>query len=468
MKKTETILISIASSAAFRNLFLFPGSFLDYLKQAMRSGDLSVVFVVTKQYDAKYREFLNQALAEVKDYWTIEVIKVPTPRGFLQRFFYFCYSYLIFTGTTMIMATIGTRPDEPPAGGRGYLSPIKGFISLSLGKSAYVKQKLVPALFQSIFKNIRSFAPVFDKYQPVKIFATHIYGWFDMILISEAKRRNIKTVGMPAGWDHLDKYFLPLKVDRLVVQSQQIKDMAVDYQGYNPESIEIVGYPHFDFIWKREFLQPREKILETLNFPTNAKFILYISGSAYCPDEPEIIETMIKWADENKFGTDVRFVIRPYLGGRSKDREFDEEKFNRFENNPRVYFYRREFWGDIPKTEHFLNIINSADAVISVYSTAVLEAAVLDRPIVAPLFDGYQIRPFRRSITRFAKFDHFKSVLETGALRTPKSFKELFADLDKYLRDPAADSDKRRLLRENVCGPLDGHSSERVFRALSK
>ncbi len=461
----RTIFIPVAAPAVFRNLLFFKGSFFDLLKARLESDkNLRVVFIVQKKRDyEKHLEFFRPHLSPRCVY---EGVDVPLHKNFTQKLFYFWYSYLVYTGTTRILATMGTRPDEPPAGGRWYLAPLKGIIANTFGRSKIIKRRVVPFLFQKIFV-ARPFAELFDKYQPDLIFATHLYGWFDALLLAEARRREIKSVGMPAGWDHLDKYYIPFHTDSLLVPSNQVKDMAIDFQAYDSTRISLTGYSHFDFIVDKTILKSREEIMKSLDFPVNAKVIIYVSGSAYCPDEPDIIETMLKWMDEGKFGLDdVRLVIRPYAGGRTKDREFDMQKFNRFEEHPRVRFYRREFWGDVEKSKYFVNLLHHSDLVISIYSTAVLEAAIHDRPLLALSFDGYQVQPFERSIRRFEEFDHFKSVLDTGAVKVARSFDELFKMTDGYIKDPTLDGEKREILRNEICYKLDGQSSRRIYEGV--
>ena len=464
MPTQKTIFIALSSPAVFRNLFFFPQSFFERIKEYMQThAELRVVFLVPPQFREKYGAFLKTP--ELGDRIQYEIVGIPSRKSFLQKMFYFFYSYLIFTGTTKVMATMGTRPDEPPAGGRWYLAPAKIIIARTLGRVPWLKTALVPALHLKIFID-RSFQKLFEQYKPDVVFAPHLYGWFDTMLIAEAKRQSVKTVGMPAGWDHLDKYFLPFHVDTLLVQSEQVKRMALEHQAYSEQSIVITGYPHFDFISRTDYHVSREELLKSLNFPLDAKLILYVSGSAYCPDEPEIIDAILQWADEGKFGSDVRVIIRPYLGGRKKDKEIDEQKFNRFEGHPRVRFYQLEFWGDLEKSVEFINIMHHSDVVISVYSTMVLEAAVLDRPLMAIAFDGHHTRPYRHSIRRFEEFDHFQDVLKTGALKTARNFEELFKFLYDYFQNPTLDAERRKNLRDTVCYKLDGKASERVLKAL--
>lgn len=462
----KTVFIPVAAPAVFRNLLFFKGSVFDRIQELLKSrDDLRFVFIVQKKRDyEKHLEFFKPYLGERCIYAGVDV---PLAKNWRQRVFYFWYSYLVYTGTTRILATMGMRPDEPPAGGRWYLAPMKSLIANTFGRSKFIKRRVVPFLFQRIF-TARPFKELYDEYQPDLIFATHLYGWFDALLLAEGARRKTASIGMPAGWDHLDKYFIPFQTDTLLVPSEQVKDMAIRFQSYDTSRIILTGYTYFDFIVDKSLLRPREEILKSLNFPADAKLIIYVSGSAYCPDEPDIIETMLKWMDSGRFGKhDVRLVIRPYAGGRTKDREFDEQKFNRFEESPRVTFYRREFWGDLEKSAYFVNLLHHADVVVSIYSTAILEAAIHDRPLMALSFDGYKVQPFHRSIRRFEEFDHFKAVLDTKAVRIARSFENLFDFTRDYLDNPGLDAEGRELLRQGVCYKLDGLSSERIFNALA-
>lgn len=460
-----TIFITLSTTAVYRNLIFFPGSVVDRLRKILTERkDLRLVFIVPSKDLLKYQKLFAEDLGER---WRIEQVAVSYPRTFLQKLFYFFYSYFIYTGTTWQLATLGVRPDEPPAGGKfkRYLAPLKYGIAHTFGRSQFMREKFVPFLYLKIFRE-RPFLALFERYRPDIIFISHIYGRLDTELLAEAKRRSIKTIGMASNWDHYDKYYLPFKADKLMVQSEQMKDFAMRYQGYGSERIIIVGYPYFDFMVNPEYGRPREAVLAELGFPQGSKFILYVSGSAYCPDEPDIMERILEWADAGVWGKDMRMVIRPYQGGRANDKEFDEKKYNRFESRPRVFFYRKEFWGDMERSIQFVNILRHADAVIAVYSTMMIEALVFDRPLVGIGFDGYKKRPFRKSIKRFAAREHFQDVWRSGAVWMTESFKELREALQTYLQNPSRHAAERARLRQRVSGPLDGRSSERIVEEI--
>jgi CDP-glycerol glycerophosphotransferase (TagB/SpsB family) len=104
--------------------------------------------------------------------------------------------------------------------------------------------------------------------------------------------------------------------------------------------------------------------------------------------------------------------------------------------------------------------------MIAMYTTVVLEAAVLDRPLLAAAFDGYNKLPFHRSIRRFEQFEHFQDVLKTGALPTAYDFKQLDILIGNYMKNPSLFSQERQRLREELCFPLDGQASERIFKKI--
>ena len=463
MKKT--IFITMTSNMVFRNLFFFPGSVFDRLCTALKERpDLRVVVILNKKDLEKYSTFFKDVLGER---CIMVPAAMPYPKNFLEKAFNFFYSYFIYTGTTKTLATIGMRLDEPPAGGRfkKYLAPLKIAIARTFGRSRWMRERVVPAMYHRIFKD-RPFALLFDQYMPDMVFASHIFGRIDTELLAEAKRRGVKTMGMVSCWDHFDKYYLPFKVDTLLAQSEQVKDFAILYQSYDPRRIILTGHPYFDFMVDPKYAMSRSDTLAMLGIPEHSKYILYVSGSAYCPDEPEIIEEIVKWMDEGRFGGDVRLVIRPYQGGRSKDKAFDKEKYDRFESHPRVTFFRRELWSDLQRSIDFINIMRHSNGVLAIYSTMTLEAAVMDAPLIGIGFDGRQERPFNRSIKRFALREHFKDLFQSGAVAMANNFDELFSVIQGYLENPKKDHDMRERLRTRMCYVLDGHISERMVEDI--
>ncbi|MDP3661327.1 MAG: hypothetical protein Q8R17_00505, partial [bacterium] len=110
----KTLFITLPSPLEFRSLFGFPGCVFDELKAAARADEsLRVVVLVNQKDFEKYR-------AELGAVWNERVVMEPIllnyRRTLLQRLYLFFSSYLLYTKTTEILATMGMRPGEPPAG----------------------------------------------------------------------------------------------------------------------------------------------------------------------------------------------------------------------------------------------------------------------------------------------------------------------------------------------------------------
>jgi len=459
----KTLFMTVPSAAARRYLFQFPNCVSHQLqKLAQTRSDLRIVFLVVKKDYDRYKPFLTLFPSERV---TVEPIEISYERTLVQKLFRFFYSYLLYTNTTKILATMGMRPDEPPAGGNRFLAPVKWLLANTFGRSIFIRKKLAPWLYFKINPE-RPFAEAFEKYQPDVVFLSSIYDRFDSRLIPEAKRRSVKTIAMQASWDHIDKYYMPFQADIFIAHSEQIRRAAIKFQSYKPESAVVTGYPHFDYFTSSESLVPREKVLAELGLSNDARYILYVSGSSYCPDEPDIIDTMLKWVSENKFGEDIYIILRPYLGSRSKDRDFDVWRYKELKSHPRLRVFEKRGLEDFNDTAMFINIMRHSSIVMSVYSTVVLESVVFDRPLLTAPFDGYKKRPFYRSIKRFEGFEHFQDVIKSGGLRRAFNFGELKEAIRAYLENPQLDREGRERMRKELCYKLDGRSSERMVEVI--
>ena len=82
------------------------------------------------------------------------------------------------------------------------------------------------------------FRDIFLRYRPDAVFTPTMVFAEDYVLLREAKRRDIATVGMVFSWDTFySKTFLRLHPDRLLVQTGKIKEQAVRFGDYPEEKI---------------------------------------------------------------------------------------------------------------------------------------------------------------------------------------------------------------------------------------
>lgn len=454
----KTIFFTLYASNVYQHLFLPKDSVAD---QLTKKGDCRVIFLTAP---GQITDLVRNSDIGKRPNVIAESIPKMKKRSFLQDAFYFFYSYLMFTSTTRLLATFGARADAPPAGGNRHTAFFKSMIAHTFGRSKWIKTTAVPWLYERIFHE-RPYFYIFEKYNPDLVFVTNIAHFPDPEVLSEAKRRNIKTVGMASNWDHLNKYYIPLHSDIFLTQNEPMRKEAIDYHAYDPAHVIPVGFPELDshmaFV-QETHRRGREDFLKHIGIPSKSKIILFISGSVYYLDEPIILKKIAEWIEEGKFGPNAYLMVRPY------PQRTEKEKYKELENHPRIIFNWLSQWDDQEGGNYYKSIMHAADVVIAIFSTTAIEAAVWDKPILTIGFDGDAARPYHQSIRRLLHLSHFKHVLETGSVPVVRSFEELYAGIKTYLDDPSRDRQNRKALIDKMCYKIDRRSSERVADAIMK
>ena len=448
----KTILISLLSNVVIGNFRNLGGVLDEFVKK--KPKDVKLVFLTAPGLSHKFSQWLEN------DEVVLEIAEASISYGYFGKLFQFFYSYLIFTGTTKILATFGAKADAPPAGRNRHLAPLKKLIASTFGRSKFIKERVIPFLFLKIYST-RPYKNIFDQYRPDLLFATSIAVLHDVELLAEAKRRGIRSVGMACNWDHLNKYFIPLRPNILLVQNEPMRVEAETLQSYDKKNVFVAGFPQFDEHLKYvKNPMPRSVFLKKFNIPESNKIILFISGAAYSLDEPDIVQTICEWIDGNKLALPAKVLLRPYVIGRDKKQE--AEKFKNVLSHPAVSVNWLAKSSGPDGQDDYLGMLYHADIIIPIFSTMAIEAALFNKPTITIGFDGKKIRPFHQSIVRLEHLSHFKNVLDTGSVKIARNFEDLLSTLNKYLLNPNLDSEKRKILAEKMCYKLDGKSSERL------
>lgn len=448
----KTIFVSISNPVVFRNFALFPDSVVE---QIAGGENYRIVLLIKKN-------LANGFVEKNKDKFIIEEFDENLKKNFIQKLFYFFYSYLIFTDTTMLVSSYGVRADKPRPLYKYWNFPFKIFLANTFGKSRWIKEVLAPKMYLWIFSN-RPYGYLFDKYRPELVFLTNICIWpADLEFLAEAGRRGIKSIGMPANWDHMSKYYIPFKPDKLLVWSRQVKYEAVKFQNYNDEQIKIIGAPQIDFLINKNNLLSREEFNKKTGFPDGCKIITFFSQGPYSLDGADLVDMILEWIKEGKLPQNLRIIIRPHPSGY---KEID--KYLPFKDDHLVYIDDVEGWSSVENTKNYINVLFHSDVVLTTYSSIATEASIFDRPTVIAGFDGYKSRPIYQSVRRHKKFTHFQYLLAFGAIRVTETSDQMFGAISEYLKRPELDHAARLKLREEVFGFIDGKNSERIVREIT-
>lgn len=314
-------------------------------------------------------------------------------------------------------------------------------------------------------------ARVIETFAPDLIFCpTLIYGG-EFALLKEAKRRGIKTVGMIASWDNLySKTFLRVMPDKLLVQTESLKRQAIDLADCPVGKIIIVGVPQYDRLFSKQGLIGREQFIKSLGGDPNKKTILYALSGKVGVDNDEKILALLRELVVAKKWPDVQILVRPY-----PKRDFSAGKISKIKSQYGFLTHHslaqvghgRDAWEfDEDSLSLLINSLAHAEIVISTYSTFFIEAAIMDRPLIAVAFSPGSQTDYWNSASRFFDWDHLNDIKKHNGIWLAKSEADLVLAIDKFLETPDLLSSGRRQIVAEQCHHLDAGSAKRIAAAI--
>ncbi len=388
--------------------------------------------------------------------------------GFWDKLLVGCHKALVYNGSTKLRDLYGIPGGKGERKGSYAKYVLKRAVFWPLSKIQFLKD-FVKWLDKLLIKD-KYYKDIFDKYKPDVVFSTSVIEDGDVYVLKQAQARGIKIIGMPKSWDNLSKLSARVKTDKLIVWGRFNFDEGLKYQNYKAENIIICGIPQFDFYKRADYEMGREEFCAGYGIDPEKKIILFCSEGKYTPYDGEVADMIAGFINENKLKAGCVLLIRPhflFLG--------DENKFKGLEGRDNIFIdkqYRhstvfRDNW-DYSKDQikKFANMMRHADIVITSISSISLDASAFDKPIINIKFDGYHKPAFKDSLAHIYIYEHYKKVLESGGVWVAENQEELLDSLNAYLDNAAVRSEGRKRLRDYFCYKIDGHSGERVARAV--
>lgn len=302
------------------------------------------------------------------------------------------------------------------------------------------------------------FTPILRKHSPTLVFGTDVQNENDVSLLEDARRLGMTTVGMVRSWDNLSLRFLRFFPDYLVVGSREVAREA-DYLHRFPKSrIIVTGNPHYD----RYVAGPtksREEFLRGFGLSGREKLILYAPVSDALIRKNDMDEHVLNILN----GLPTEVVVR-----------FPPEKkvtlSPMFRKGPRMAFdlpgqaFKEGETGDreirSEDDENLLHELSYADLVITGPTSITIDAALLDKPVVA--VDFYPTpRHFFETVWRYED-DHIWKLRLTGGVFFAHDRESFLRAIHRYLTDPSLDRAGRNRIRDRWFSHADGKAGERL------
>ncbi len=301
---------------------------------------------------------------------------------------------------------------------------------------------------------------LFDRVRPQTVVVTHMQTSTVTPYILAARARGLPVLGLNGSWDQpTTKGPMLPGIERVLAQSRQVVDQLVEYHGYPRERTSVVGWPQMDIYSETAQMVPRAEFLAKLGLASGARYVLVAAYSDRLGrHEPEMCRALQSALQRGEFGADVCLYVRCH----PLDRGW-RERLGRLHAPPLTIVEPPELGG----LGHLTNLIRHAAVVIASAGTINLDAVALDTPSIALAFDEADV-PYHDQAARRYDMEHVAAVMATGGIRKVGACGELIAAVHGYMADRAVDAEGRARLREQHLAPLDGQSSARIAREISR
>jgi hypothetical protein len=248
------------------------------------------------------------------------------------------------------------------------------------------------------------------------------------------------AAGVPCGvvaysWDNLsNKGLMHAAPDRLFVWNAIQRDEAVQLHGLPVEDVVVTGAPRFDRLFASPPRPDRSALLRDIGLDPARRVVLYVGSSSFvAPREPEFVDkwlAAVRRAPEPDAAS-ANVIVRPHPNTAKEG-----GAWRAWAERPRPEGVALAGGGFEPDQD-LLDQIVVSDAVVGLNTSAELEAAILDKPVLT--VSAGDLAPGQEGSV------HFRYLLEGGVLAAA-TLTEHVDQLARALRDDPSGEARRRFV----------------------
>jgi len=278
------------------------------------------------------------------------------------------------------------------------------------------------------------------------------------------------------GWDNPSSYRLPgAPVDDINCWSEIQKKELVQGSDWDPARVNVGGIPSYDGYFQKTWLMPREEYFALHGLDPNRKLLSFACSFVTFSPNYQDIEALANLINSGQLAEPCQLLIRlhpnHFMPGSLFEKEAEQVR-KLVKGLPNVHlvepvplggelgYYSGE---DMPEKA---SMMAYSDIFLTVYSTMVVETALHDRPIISVCIDapGGWNTPgkFSLSLSEIGEWPTHQRFRWAEAGRVAFNERELCEAVNRYLKDPAADSEPRRKFILDECTFTDGQAGKRT------
>ena len=251
-------------------------------------------------------------------------------------------------------------------------------------------------------------------------------------LVRASQAMGIPVVAAIASWDNLtNKGHMRVQPDMVTVWNEQQKTEAVSYHGVDAERIAVTGAQLFDRWFDRQPSQSREAFYRMVGVPPDRPLVLYTGSSVFIARSEVEAPFVRRWIAALRESGDATLrnaaiVIRPHPFNCEAWETVDVSELG-----PVTVWPRQRY---TPSSEEARNSLFDSlfysTAVVGVNTSAMVEAAILGRPVLSVLAPEFAAT--QEGTVHF----HYLLPENGGFLRVAQSIEEHVEQLSEALRTP--------------------------------
>ncbi len=312
---------------------------------------------------------------------------------------------------------------------------------------------------------------LFNKYSPNFVIGTSITDYdFEVLIMREAKKRQIKTIGLLRSWDNLSSHgLLRVVPDIFLLQNTFLKEMALEHQAIDESDtkISLFGVPHYDVLHpsKLKMAKSRSDFFRDKGLDPDKKLLFYGAMGEFLfiheNELPGVFEEILRELGEGYqllYRTHPKFPVKKDL-----------------KNYPSIIFDQKGDYVKEGSGEDESGLVESlyySDVIITGASTIAIDGAVLGKPIICVAFDGVisgaEVN-YWESVKRFYdRYTHFEELVKTGGVKVAYGQTELKQDIEAYIENPRLHAHGRKKIIERMVAPFDGEAGLRLANLIQK
>lgn len=314
------------------------------------------------------------------------------------------------------------------------------------------------------------FKDLFERYRPDAVFFAHLFGDVEVAILREARRRRIPTVGLINSWDKLtSRCILRLLPDTLIVHNERIREEAIRHDDMPSGRIVVTGVPNYDYLRSYRPVD-RRTFCRRIGADPAKRIILYCpAGQSFTPDGDRLmLNTLEEFLHSGAIPADAQILVR-FQPNDQVSEELLRPRPGFVFDRPGVRF-AMERGGDWDMTfddlRHLADTLHHSAIVITHVSSIILEAAILDKPIITADLERELSWPLMKSLSWRFYTDHHEDILTSGGAWKTDSREDLAKAIRDYLKDPILHREGRRRIVASQCGTFDGKAGERIAQAI--